>query len=362
MNRRELLGVTATAALTLASSNAIAMSHGKKKRNIKLGFDNFSIRAMGWKAPELIKYAATKNVDVLMMSDLDVYESFEEDYLKKVKTMANEHGLLLHAGTGSICPSSNSFNGKHGTAVDHIKKTIKVANALGSPVARCYLGNSRDRQGDGGIYRHIENTVNVCRGVRNYAMDMGVKIAIENHAGDMQAWELKELIEAAGSDYVGTTIDSGNATWTLEDPIENLKILGPFAVSAGMRDSAIWRSENGAMVEWTNMGDGHVDWNAYFDLWEKLCPKCPFNLEIISGIGAREYAYLNEDFWTYYDKANAAQFSRFAAMAEKGKAFEAPADRPSGERSNELSQKQQMYDLEKSIEFCRQTLRIGMKG
>jgi sugar phosphate isomerase/epimerase len=361
MNRRELLGITATAAITLASNNVIALAEDKKKRNIKLGFDNFSIRAMGWKAPDLIKYAASQKVDVLMMSDLDVYESFEDDYLKKIKMLADEHGLQLHAGTGSICPSSNAFNDKHGTAVEHIKKTIKVANALGSPVARCYQGNSKDRQSDGGIFRHIEDTVNVCRGVRSYAMDMGVKIAIENHAGDMQAWELKELIEAAGSDYVGTTIDSGNATWTLENPIENLKILGPYAVSAGMRDSAIWKSEKGAMVEWTNMGDGGVDWNAYLDLWEKLCPECPFVLEIISGIGAREYPYLNEDFWGPYDKVNAAQFSRFVAMAEKGQPFTAPADRPSGARSDELNQKQQMYDLEKSLEFCKTNLSIGLK-
>lgn len=362
MKRREFIGTAVTASLALPAVHAIAASHGNKKRSIKLGFDNFSIRGMQWKAPDLIKYAATKNVDVLMMSDLEVYESFEDDYLKKIKAQADEAGLQLHAGTGSICPSSNSFNDKHGTAEEHIKKTISVAKALGSPVARCYQGNSRDRQGDGGIYRHIENTVNVCRNVRRFAVDAGVKIAIENHAGDMQAWELKDLIEAAGKEYVGTTIDSGNATWTLEDPIENLKILGPYAVSSGMRDSAIWSSDNGAMVEWTNMGDGHVDWNAYLDLWEKLCPDCPFVLEIISGIGSREYAYLNADFWVNYDKANAAQFSRFVAMAEKGKTFEAPADRPTGDRSDELTKKQQMYDLERSLDYCKNVLGIGLKG
>ncbi len=357
MKRREVLGMAAGSAVALSSMNALAMSHGKKKRGIKLGFDNFCIRALGWKAPKLIEYAAEHNVDVLMMSDLNVYESFDDDYLKKVKAQADEAGLQLHAGTGSICPSSNSFNDKHGTAEEHLKLTIRVAKALGSPVARCYLGNSRDRRGDGGIYRHIENTVNVCRSVRSYAIDSGVKIAIENHAGDMQAWELKDLIEAAGSDYIGTTIDSGNATWTLENPIENLRILGPYAVSAGMRDSAIWRSENGAMVEWTNMGDGHVDWNDYLDLWEKLCPDCPFVLEIISGIGAREYPYLQKEFWEPFQKANAAQFSRFVAMAEKGKPFEAPADRP-----KEDSKKQQVYDLEQSLAYCKNELGIGTKS
>lgn len=30
-------------------------------------------------------------------------------------------------------------------------------------------------------------------------------------------------------DNVGATMDSGNATWTLEDPLSNLEILGPYA-------------------------------------------------------------------------------------------------------------------------------------
>ena len=47
---------------------------------------------------------------------------------------------------------------------------------------------------------------------RSRALDAGVKIAIENHAGDMQSWELVQLIESAGKDYVGANLDMGNAT------------------------------------------------------------------------------------------------------------------------------------------------------
>ena len=49
-------------------------------------------------------------------------------------------------------------------------------------------------------------------------MDAGVRMAIENHAGDMQARELEGLIEAAGPEYVGVCLDSGNPVWTIEDP------------------------------------------------------------------------------------------------------------------------------------------------
>ena len=42
---------------------------------------------------------------------------------------------------------------------------------------------------------HIENTVESCKSVRSEALDMGLTIAVENHSGDLQATQLKTLIE-----------------------------------------------------------------------------------------------------------------------------------------------------------------------
>ena len=58
---------------------------------------------------------------------------------------------------------------------------------------------------------------------------------------------------------MGATLDTGNATWTLEDPLEAFRNLAPYTVSSGIRDSMVWPSENGARVRWTAMGDGCVD-------------------------------------------------------------------------------------------------------
>ena len=84
------------------------------KRRIKLGFDNYSIRAFAWKAPQLLDYAATLKVDTVLFSDLDVYESHSPDYLGDVRKKAADLGIEIHAGTGSICPTSKAFNSKLG--------------------------------------------------------------------------------------------------------------------------------------------------------------------------------------------------------------------------------------------------------
>jgi sugar phosphate isomerase/epimerase len=328
----------------------------------KLGFDNFSIRAFDWKAPQLIEYAASQKVDTLLLSDLEVYESLEEDHLKQVRNQADQARIELHAGTGSICPTSKSYNEeKWGKAEDHARLLVRTAKRLGSSVARCYLGSRRDREEDGGIDRHIDETVKVLKAVQSEAEDAGVKIAVENHAGDMQAWELVNLIEAAGKDFVGATIDPGNATWTLEDPLVNLEILGPYAATTGIRDTAVWETDNGAHCMWANMGHGGVDWQAYVERFQELCPQVPFVLEIISYKWSIELEYLKAEFWSKFPKARASEFARFVALAKRGQEYELPPGRPTGEKSPELDQAQQKFDLEESLKYCRQVLGLGVQ-
>ena len=358
-NRRLFLSSAACASVgaALAPSSVFAAAKGKP---LKLGFDNFSIRALGWKAPQLLEYAATQHVDTILFSDLDVYENHSDAYLKEIKAKADDLGIEVQAGTGGICPSATRFSDKWGTAEEHLKLTIRVANRLGSKAARCYQGFGADRKSPGGLPARMKDTVKVCKAVESYAKDHGVTIAIENHAGDMQAWQLKELIEEAGPDYVGATIDSGNATWTLEDPLMNLEILAPYVVSSGIRDSMIWESENGAKVQWTAMGAGNTDVKRYLERFAELCPDVPVQLEIISGF-AKEFAYLKKTFWQGYEDIRGPEFASFIALAKTGKAI--PPFQPSpNEDKAEATKNYQKTQLEESLRYCRGELGLGRKA
>lgn len=362
--RRDFLKSLAGAGFGAVLQTGGVAQSSVKRRNIKLGFDNFSIRAFGWKAPQLLDYAASQKVDTVLFSDLGVYEQLTDSYLREVKAKADHLGIEIQVGTGSICPTSNAYNQKVlGPADDHLALTIKVAKALGSRVARCYLGRADDRKSPGGIEARMADTAKVCQAVRSRAIDSGVKIAIENHAGDMQAWELVTLIEMAGKDYVGATLDSGNATWTLEDPLQNLEVLGPYAVTTGLRDSMIWETPDGASVAWTAIGDGLTDWNAYFDRFAKLCPGVPVQLEIISG-AIRPYPYLKSDFWTPYPKAKAWEFAKFIQLAKRGRVITPPSFMagPTGAERVAAEQQFQRTELEKSLRYCREVLGLGVKS
>ena len=359
-DRRTFIKTTAAATVGLASGlPTLAQNATTPRRNIKLGYDNFAVRAFKWKAPQLIDYAAELRVDSLFITEFGPFEKFEDDYLRDVRKIAADKGVQIQLGSWSICPTSKSFKKDWGTAEEHLALGIRMAKALGSPVFRVILGTNADRLTEGGIEARIADTAKVLKSQRSRALDAGVKVAVENHAGDMQAWELVTLVEAAGKDYVGVNLDSGNAAWTMEDPLESLEILGPYAVTSSLRDEAVWETPNGAMVLWTAMGDGSVDWKTYFDRWMVLCPNAPVHIETISG-AAREFPYLKKDgdYWKAWPKARAKDLAKFVALAKRGKQIEAPK-RPSGPDGEQQFQK---AELEKSLKYCREVLGLGLKA
>lgn len=355
LSRRHFLGTLAT---TCASSCLAPTGSAADTPPLALGIDNFALRAFGWKAPDLIRYAAELKLDTLFLSDLDCLPSLEEAELRAIKTQADAAGLALYVGSWSICPSSTTFKKKWGTAQDHLRTGIRVARTLGSPVLRVILGNMEDRKTPGGIAARIADTVQVLKSMRNEAVDSGVRIAVENHAGDMHSWELAGLVEEAGSDFVGVNLDTGNAAWTLEDPLDVVRNLARYTICSSLRDVMAWATPEGAAIQWTAMGDGLVDWEEVMKLWRQWCPKVPVQIETISGF-TRVFAYKTEGFWQHYDKRPDA-LARFEAMAGRGRVIE-NFKVPEGVDKNEATRNFQKSDIERSVRFCRERLGLGLR-
>ncbi|MBL9199184.1 MAG: sugar phosphate isomerase/epimerase [Opitutaceae bacterium] len=361
MQRRSFLAGLAAASAATAVRPLLAAAAKSGAPKIALGYDNFAVRAMQWKAPALIDYAAKLKCDTLLISDLDAYESLDDTALRAVRAKAEAAGVQLYAGGWSICPTSKTFRANRGTAEEHLRLGIRVAKALGSPVYRVVLGNMDDRKTEGGIQARIRDTVAVLKACRADAKSADVKIAVENHAGDMHSWELLQLIDAAGRDFVGANIDSGNAAWTLEDPHDVLETLGPVTICSSLRDDMVWETADGAVVQWTAAGDGLIDWKKYAARWAQLCPNVPIMIETISG-GPREFKYKQPEFWQHYDK-RPDKLAKFEALAKRGKkipvAFTPPADPKDRPAATQAFQK---ADLEKSLTYLRQVIGLGRKA
>ena len=216
-----------------------------------------------------------------------------------------------------------------------------------------------DRKTEGGIRARIADTVAVLKACRPDARAAGVKVAIENHAGDMHSWELLDLINAAGPDFVGANIDSGNAIWTLEDPMDVLETLGPVTICSSLRDDMAWETPDGAAVQWTAAGDGLIDWKAYAARWAQLCPQVPIMIETISG-GPRMFPYKQPEFWRHYDR-RPEKLAKFEALVRRGRqipAFKAPQ----GPEGKKATQDFQRAELEKSITYLREKVGLGLRA
>ena len=59
--------------------------------------------------------------------------------------------------------------------------------------------------------------IKLFRAVRSQAMDAGVKFALENHK-DLLCWQTRQVIEGAGTDIVGSYLDTGNPVFVMETP------------------------------------------------------------------------------------------------------------------------------------------------
>lgn len=339
-NRREFMAISAASALELANGQS-GMSQGSAG-NVRLGIDLFSLRGEKWTAFQFLDYCASQKVQVVHFSEIRFLGSLEPDHLVKVRNHAQSLGLQLEIGMKSICPTSKMFEPAQGTAEEQLTRMINSAKIIGSPIVRCVLGSADDRK-PGPIEAHISDMVQVLHNVKSKAMDNGIKIAIENHAGDMQARELRSLIEQAGPDFVGVCLDSGNPLWTLEDPHLTLEVLHPYVQTSHIRDSVVWNVPEGAAVTWVQMGRGNVDIDSFVKKYIELCPGKALSLESII-FGPKVLPFKNRSFWDSYRRMPAWEFERYREIADRGKPYkdepwEAPGEGPREQAALEESLK-----------------------
>lgn len=333
---------------------------------VKLGFDTYSLRDFKWKASQLIDFAAGQKLDTIQISSLDDYESLEPAYLRKIKDQAARANISIDGGMGCICPTSRSFKKNGPPPREWLLGGMRASQTVGAKVMRCYMGSSADRLGDGGIERHMEATIQLFRSVRSEALDIGVKIALENHDGDMQAREVKTIIEESGKDFVASCLDTGNPLWVVEDPFVSLETLAPYVVTTHIRDSSLFEVPRGAAGQWVALGEGNVDFLKFASRFRELCPKSTMQLENITGRPPRIIPYLEQDFWKAFPKAPAGEFARFVALAKGGRPYMGTMvveDLRSGKVDPVMAEAlklQQRVDLERGFEYARKKMNVGI--
>ena len=253
------------------------------------------------------------------------------------------------------------------STVKALERHIDRAKGLGSPHVRCLIASDRASMPAGStVEQHMETAVKVLRRVRSRAMDAGVKMALENHK-DLQAWATRSVIEAAGTEFAGSYLDTGNPVFVMEDPLTTVEELGRHAVCVHLRDSVIWEHPKGIAVQWVPLGEGVNDFKKIIAKVREVCPPVAIYVKPITGRPAAVLPIYDEGYWDSWPKARSADLARFLALAKKGRPYERPMvveDLP-GRKTPEAFipaiQYQQREHMERSVEYAKKTLGLGVR-
>jgi sugar phosphate isomerase/epimerase len=109
----------------------------------------------------------------------------------------------------------------------------------------------------------------------------GARLAVENHK-DWRAEELVALLNKIGSDHVGVCVDTGNSMTLLEDPMEVVEALAPWAMTTHFKDMGVEEYERGFRVAEVPLGAGLLDLPRIVRTLRAAKPKIPINLEMIT--------------------------------------------------------------------------------
>lgn len=108
-----------------------------------------------------------------------------------------------------------------------------------------------------------------------------MQLAVENHK-DWRTEEFLEILKDLNSEWIGITLDTGNNIALLEDPMEVVSALAPYAFTVHLKDMAVEEYDDGFLLSEVNLGEGFLDIEGMISEIRKHNPTIKFNLEMIT--------------------------------------------------------------------------------
>ncbi len=328
-----------------------------------LGLNTYCLRAMRWPDRKLLEYTAGLKLDAVFLQDSVDPGTNDPAHWKEVKEQAAALDLHLETGNGASLPRTPD---RFDASVKILTDAIRRSAGMGSKLVRTLIASDRAALPPGPVEQHIETMIRLFRAVRSQAMDAGVKFALENHK-DLLCWQTRQVIEGAGTEFVGSYLDTGNPVFVMEDPMETVEVLGPVAVTFHLRDSVVYETRNGIAVQWVPLGDGVVDFKRIMARAREILPPVCVYIKPITGRPPEILRTLEADFWKKWPDKRAESFARFLALAKSGHPYEREMvieDVPGRSNLPEFAQAlqfQQRDHMERSVEYGKTTLDLGVK-
>jgi sugar phosphate isomerase/epimerase len=233
------------------------------------------------------------------------------DFARKIKAEKEKLGLYLEGSIGM--PFSRED-------VDAFDKNIAAAKTAGVDIIRTVCTAGRRYE----VY-HSPIAFQTAHSKALAALQLGepvlrkhrVKLGVENHK-DWRADELADMIKKMSSEWIGVTLDFGNSIALMEDPMEVVNTLAPFAVTTHVKDMGLDEYADGVLLSEVPLGTGILDLNAIVATCKKHNPAVTFNLEMITR-DPLQVPCLTDEYWATFGGVPGGDLARTLRLTRKHK-------------------------------------------
>jgi sugar phosphate isomerase/epimerase len=273
--------------------------------------------------------------------------STEPAYLDGLKRRLGEAGLFVE-----LSASSKALEDDQSFA-----DTAAVARRLGATRMRVAILHGRRYEDFKTMasWREFADRWRRTLPERKRALDRErIPVGIENHK-DWRADELVDLLRSVDSPYLGACVDFGNNLALLEDPLEVVTKLAPFAVTTHLKDMAVRPYERGFELSEVPLGTGICPLGQMIEALRASRPEVPLCLEMLTR-DPLKVPFLDDAYWATYEKRDEARLEHFRASV-LSKAAREPLPRLS-DKTYEEKVAAEDDNVRRSTEFARKTLHL----
>lgn len=270
------------------------------------------------------------------------------EYIAKLREQVEKHGLYLE---GSIRIPKDRGD------VDRFDAEVRTAREAGAKVLRTVMLGGRRYEtfkSAAAFHEWAEQATRSLRLAEPVVARHGMRLAVENH----KDWRLEEqvaLLKKLDSAHVGVCVDTGNNIALLEEPLETVQALAPWAYSVHLKDMAVAEYEDGFLLSEVPLGEGFLDLPKVVNTLRQALPEVRFSLEMITR-NPLKIPCLQDAYWATFGNMPGRQLARALALVRRRQP-KTPLARVDGlNREQQLAREED--NVRKSLAYARQNLNL----
>ena len=144
-----------------------------------------------------------------------------------------------------------------------------------------------------------------------------LRLALENHK-DWTAEEFLQILKQYANPYFGACLDTGNNIALLDDAMEFIEAIAPFAFSTHIKDMGVAPYEDGFLLSEVPLGEGYLDLKRTIELVRRHHPETRFTLEMITR-NPLQVPCLTDKYWETFPDRNGRYLARMLRTVRQNK-------------------------------------------